>query len=617
VSRAKPKSKARKPKQDGQKVPATDTPSRDALGYVELLGMTIEEIRELGQEKFEKLMEQAIEADRKRRYADIDAKLAAMQRMVEAGNTEQAFSLVRDEMRGMSDEVARQQAIAKKFARMVFGSRSEKLSREELKQLSLAFGVAEEAWNAAVNAGIVPNVPVEAAPKEDGDETAAGAANGTQKKRSGHKGRKPLALAAHVKVVENKILMQGAERACLECGDEMKTLRFLRHERMEVVPSSLVCHVELREVCTCGKCRKDAATAPNEDEDRTTRRVGTSVVADLVSEKCSEAQPLNRQHKRYERLGWTVPITTLESAYRWGTDLLGPIADIVRGEVLSADYMQADSTALMVLDPSHPSGRYRGQVWTFASQHGVAFDFCPTWEAQEVAPLFAVNWDAFKQVDDYKGYASLVTVEGVRRQLVPDHLRLGCMMHVRRKFHEALEAKDSRALAPIGIIRRIYEVEAAAKGRTPEERLALRCAGSLPLLAQLRDWVDKHSSTEPPKSLLGSAIRYTAAQWTYIERCFSRGDFEIDNGRPEREIRAIAIGRRNFLFTGSAPAASRLCDAYTLVVNAKRLGLDPFVYLRDVLDLLERGFAINRIAELTPRRYAAEKRQESADREPA
>jgi transposase len=520
-------------------------------------------------------------------------------------------------MRGLSDEVARQQAIAKKFARMVFGSRSEKLSREELKQLSLAFGVTEEAWNAAVNAGLVPNVPVESAPEEDGKETEAGAASGTSKNRSGHKGRRPRALAAHVKVVENTILLQGAERACLECGDEMKTLRFLRHERMEVVPSSLVCHVELREVCGCSKCRKDAATAPSEDEDRTTRRVGTSVVADLVAEKCSEAQPLNRQHKRYERLGWSVPITTLESAYRWGTDLLGPIADVVRGEVLSANYTQADSTGLMVLDPSHPSGRYRGQVWTFASQHGVAFDFCPTWEAQEVAPLFAVNWDAFKQVDDYKGYASMVTVEGLRRQLVPDHLRLGCMMHVRRRYHEALEAKDSRALTPIGIIRRIYEVEAAAKGRSADERLALRREGSLPLLAQLKDWVDKYSSTEPPKSLLGSAIRYTAAQWPYIERCFSRGEFEIDNGRPEREIRAIAIGRRNFLFTGSAAAASRLCDAYTLVVNAKRLGLDPFIYLKDVLDRLERGFAINRVAELTPSRYAAEQREKSAGRESA
>jgi transposase len=88
-------------------------------------------------------------------------------------------------------------------------------------------------------------------------------------------------------------------------------------------------------------------------------------------------------------------------------------------------------------------------------------------------------------------------------------------------------------------------------------------------------------------------------------RCFSRGDFEIDNGAPEREIRTIAIGRRNFLFSGSIDAAARLCAAYTLVVGAKRVGIDPFVYVKDVLDKLDAGWTIDRVAQLTPRRWAA------------
>ena len=614
MSPAKPKSKARAKSKPSKPKPAVlSEPSREAVGYLELLGLTPDEARALGQKKFEQLLEQAIEADRKRRKAEIDAKIDAMQRMAEAGNMAQAFAIVRGEMHRMADEVERLKVITRKYARMVFGSRSERLTGDEFKQLCLAFGVSEEAYNAAVAGGAIPSVPVTPAPEEESEQTDGTHEQGAGKKNSGHRGRKPLALAANVKVVEKTVRLEGKDRDCTGCGSEMQFLRFARHEEMVFVPARLECHVELREICVCTKCRKDAATATREVEHDTTRRVGPSVVADLIAEKCSEAQPVHRQHKRYERLGWSAPITTLESAYRWGSELLGPIADVVRGDVLSADYTQADSTGLMVIDPTLPSGRYRGQIWAFNSRRGVAFDFCPTWEAEEVAPLFAVNWDAFKQVDDYRGYASEVTVEGFRRQLVPDHLRLGCFMHVRRKYHEALEAKDSRALEPIAIIRRIYEVEAAAKGRSDEERLALRRERSLPLLAKLHEWLERHVLVEPPKSLLGIAARYTQAQWPYLERCFTRGDFEIDNGGVEREIRSIAIGRRNFLFSGSAEAAARLCDAYTLVVNAKHVGVDPFLYLRDTLTRLQRGFPINRVAELTPRRYAAEQAAQQSD----
>ncbi|MBC7172560.1 MAG: IS66 family transposase, partial [Polyangiaceae bacterium] len=253
---------------------------------------------------------------------------------------------------------------------------------------------------------------------------------------------------------------------------------------------------------------------------------------------------------RYRRLGWTAPASTLDSAWRWGTDLLDPIADVVRGEVLRESYVQADSTTLMVLDPLHPNGRFRAQIWTFVSKAGVAFDLTPSSEAQAIAPAFAVNWDAFRQVDDYKGYGSIVEVEGMRRQLVPEQLRLGCMMHVRRRFHETFEAKDLRAAVPLELIRRLYDVESDAKTLDVDARLALRTDRSRPILDELRAWLDAHAD-EPPKSLLGGAVRYARDQWPHLERCFSRGEFEIDNGAAKREIRSVAIGRRNFLFLGS------------------------------------------------------------------
>ena len=339
------------------------------------------------------------------------------------------------------------------------------------------------------------------------------------------------------------------------------------------------------------------------------RRVGTGVVADLIVEKCSEAQPLHRERARYQRMGWEAPASTLDSAWRWGTELLVPIADVVRGELLANDYVRADSTPLTILDPRHPSGRFKGQIWAFVAQGHVAFEFSKSWAADQIVESFLVCADGYKQVDDYKGYSSELEFNGRTVRLVQPERRLGCGMHLRRRFVDALTAKDMRAAVPLELFGQLYAIEAHAKasGLTDDQRLALRKASSMPVLAKLRDWLDRHHGTLLPKTPLGSAVGYAHQQWEFFVRCFSRGDFEIDNGAPEREIRTIAIGRRNFLFSGSVSAAERLCAAYTLVVGAKRVGIDPFIYVKDVLDKLDGGWPIHRVAELTPRRWAAAK----------
>jgi transposase len=148
-------------------------------------------------------------------------------------------------------------------------------------------------------------------------------------------------------------------------------------------------------------------------------------------------------------------------------------------------------------------------------------------------------------------------------------------------------------------------IERAANdgGMTHADRHELRQKKSLPIVAELRAWLDLHVDKHPPKSPLGRAVAYADGQWEFFARCFSRGDFEIDNGECERQIRILALGRKNFLFSGSVDAADRLCAAYTLVVGAKRNNLDPFEYIRDLLTKLERGFPVDRLSELTPTKW--------------
>jgi hypothetical protein len=114
-----------------------------------------------------------------------------------------------------------------------------------------------------------------------------------------------------------------------------------------------------------------------------------------------------------------------------------------------------------VLAPSRNGGIFCGQVWTFASSNGVAFEFTPSRKAEEIAASFAVNWGRFKLVEDYKGYAWKVTEHDATQQLVPDEPRPSYMMHVRRKFHEAFELNDARAAEALQLSSELYRIEAA------------------------------------------------------------------------------------------------------------------------------------------------------------
>lgn len=177
-------------------------------------------------------------------------------------------------------------------------------------------------------------------------------------------------------------------------------------------------------------------------------------------------------------------------------------------------------------------------------------------------------------------------------------------MHVRRRFHDALKLGDKRAAKPVKWIAELYKVEKNARGRSPDERLALRTEHSLPLLDEFDAWVDEREGRLGKTSKLAEAVRYAKQQRAFVRRCFTDGHLEIDNGAVERAIREPALGRKNFLFTGSAVAARRLAAAYSLVQTCRALGLPTRDYLLDVITKIERRWPARRLTELLPHRWA-------------
>lgn len=484
------------------------------------------------------------------------------------------------------------------LARMLFGRRSEKLTAEELTQLALAFGADEESAQ-----GADPALPAGESPMEtsiDGDGNA-------KKKKRKHRGR--TKLSPDLERIITDVPVPDEERACQQCDCEMTCIGHLEHEQVEYIPAQLIVHVERREKLVCKACRGDAVTAERKDTPDVSRRVGASFLAQLIESKCDDALPIYRQRDQMKRLGFDIPLNTLYSYWSYVTDLLQPVADTTLSVVLGdPDYVALDDTRLRVLDKSKDKGAYNGHLWCFTagSVPLVAYSFTESWEAVEVAP-WIMSIESHIQCDDYKGYSSLIDIPGGEpRILVPPERRLGCMMHVRRRFYEALKLGDPRAAEAVRLIKALYKIEAEAKERelTATERGELRRDKSLPLLDELERWVDAEKPKVVPTSPLGRALGYGAHQRPYVRRCFEDGRFEIDNGHTERQIREPAIGRKNYLFTGSVQAAKRLAGAYTLVQSCRALGFGAREYLIDVIKKLEAGWPVRLVRELVPDRWA-------------
>lgn len=158
----------------------------------------------------------------------------------------------------------------------------------------------------------------------------------------------------------------------------------------------------------------------------------------------------------------------------------------------------------------------------------------------------------------------------------------------------------------MALIRELYKIERKCKAMTPEQRLEQRQEHSVPILEAFEGWMKKQVRTTLPKSPMGRALTYAQNQWDALCRFVKDGRLPIDNGRSERALRLIAVGRKNWLFAGSDAGGQRAANIFSLTTTCRYHHLDPFQYLRDLLERLP-THPESRIAELTPLAWAAEK----------
>ena len=196
------------------------------------------------------------------------------------------------------------------------------------------------------------------------------------------------------------------------------------------------------------------------------------------------------------------------------------------------------------------------------------------------------------QADAYAGFHHLY--EGGRIQ------EAACWAHVRRKFYD-LQVAHASPLAAEALkrIAELYAIESEIRGRPPEERLQIRITRARALLDSLHQWLQSTLAVVSRKSEIAAAIRYALGRWRALLRYCEDGSIEIDNNAAERALRAVALGRKNYLFAGSDSGGERAAAIYSLIGTAKLNGLDPEAYLREVLERIA-DHPINRIEELLP-----------------
>lgn len=546
----------------------------------------------------------------------MEALKASLTEMIASGRGAQAVDQVITAMTELEREAERLAWRVLRANRFRFGRSTEKLSREELEQLRMAFG------GEATSSESETEVPAPAEPEQvdsgsDSNESEEQAPSPPSSEKT-KKRRRVRSMTAAPSVQRNVAItsIPENERVCALCGREKKIYGYVEHELIKFVPAHIEIDIERREKAGCEHCRKDVSVAPREQAPAVVRKVDASLLAKLIAEKCSLGLPLDRQRRELQMLGLDVPEKTLQSYWAYGTDLLEPVAVAALSEVFGKAILGVDDTHLKTLDKSSKHGVFRGHIWCFVGNDGVvgeqetvAYGYTPSWDATEITDWFSAI-DGFIQCDGYAGYSTEVEDEQTGQTVVavPSERRLDCGMHIRSKFHDALLAKDGRAAIPLKYFSDLYQIEADCKERNldADARAEERARRSLPILTEFDSWVNELHSKLLPKSPMRRATTYAINQWPFFERCFHDGRFEIDNGRTERWIRPFAVARRGFLFTGSMRGGERLAAAFTLVDSCLILGIDPYRYLVNVIDKLERGWPMRQLSQLIPHRWARE-----------
>jgi transposase len=394
------------------------------------------------------------------------------------------------------------------------------------------------------------------------------------------------------------LVHEPGECTCPACGHGMRRLGEDISEQLDWVPGYFRALRHVRPKLACGHCdRIVQLPAPSRPIERGLPT--PSLLAHVLMSKFGDHQPLYRQSVIFRRSGLQLERATLAGWVASSAALVEPLVDALGRYVLRPGKVHTDDTPVPVLDPGR--GRTKtGRLWTYVRDDRPAGSRAPpaVWyrfspDRKSIHPQTHLKgFQGILQADAYAGYAPIYAEGRV--------VEAACMAHLRRRFYDIWQDMRSPIAAEaIGRIGALYAIERTIRGQPPALRRQVRQQRSAPLLAQMQQWMSQMLRQVSSRSPLAAAFKYALVRWPAFARFVDDGSIEIDNNTAERSIRPLVLGRRNFLFAGSDNGGRSAATIYSLIGTAMLNAVEPFVYLRTVLERIAEH-PINRVDELLP-----------------
>jgi len=392
-----------------------------------------------------------------------------------------------------------------------------------------------------------------------------------------------------------------APSVCPCCGGG--TLRKIGEdvtETLELIPRQWKVIQHVREKFSCRTC--EAITQPPAPSHPIARgRAGPKLLAHILFAKYGLHLPLNRQSDVYEREGIDLDVSTLADWVGAATATLMPLVDVIRTHVFAAERIHADDTTVPVL----ATGKTRiGRLWTYVRDDRpfagpdppAAMFFYSRDRGGEHPEQHLAGYAGLMQADAYAGFTKLYEANRKPGPII----EAACWAHGRRKFFDLARLnKAPIAAAAVERIDVLFAIEREINGLTPPERARVRQERSRPLMIELQTWLREQRARLSKNSDTTKAINYSLNRWDAFARFLDDGRLCMSNNAAERELRTVALGRKNWTFAGSDEGGRRAAAIYSLIATAKLNDIDPQAWLADVLARLP-DHPAKRIHELLP-----------------
>ena len=367
---------------------------------------------------------------------------------------------------------------------------------------------------------------------------------------------------------------------CEDCGNHLIKIGEDVSEKLDIKPAEFFVIKNIYPKYTCRSCEtiKSAEIPPAVIDSGI---ASSGLIAWLITSKYVDHLPLYRIQQIAARQGVNLPISCTSEWIGKSGVLLQILQQRLIDKLHKREILHADETPVRQLDPGKGKTK-RAYLWVYRTNvHDpdppiIVFDYQLSRSGKH-AVEFLDQWSGTLMVDDYAGYKVLFQLGATE---------LACWAHVRRKFYELQLHESVVATMALQFIAQLYHIESECHAVSITDRKQIREIQSKPRLEKFKHWLDEIRPKVPNGSSTANALDYTLRRWPALTRYAETGDLPIDNNPVENAIRPIAVGRKNWLFTGSQQAGERAAAIQSLLATAKANGIDPHQWLVDTLNKL-------------------------------